>query len=486
MTKDNSEATGAAALVDVIEKTANAVNAITAKVEAIEKTVEIAKQTQYPYGVPGGPHIRRGESALTSRPYRMTALAKAMTMKANNDSRWRDYAKPELELSDELTKAYYHSFGAIGNGGILVPLGASLMPTNPTEMLDGTKADGLPNDLVRKCREMMAGSMEGFDPDRFDATIRKDLSGAGGTTGGTLIGLASQGELIEQLKGMELMSRVGATQMDLPPQGRIRFPRQTSSVTISSSSESATISESTPGTGALELTAKVYTGLVDIPDELLRFATSVDTEAWLRAEFLRELSLKTDRDMIYGSGGRAIQGIINYGSVRLVVATTVATDGNTLEPQDLVRLYADIENTNAPTDRGFFYAMTPILWGGVTSKRASAVGANDNLGPFVFKTALEMIGGGKTAKVVNGYPVHTTTQIPTNRVKGSGTTLTILLGGVGSEWVIARAGVVELTMTNSDSSKFGQRINTMRGSVYMDAGPRHEESFGYIDTLLNQ
>jgi hypothetical protein len=61
----------------------------------------------------------------------------------------------------------------------------------------------------------------------------------------------------------------------------------------------------------------------------------------------------------------------------------------------------------------------------------------------------------------------------------------MVLGGVGSEWVIARAGVAEIVMTNSDGTKFQNRVSTMRGTIYADAGPRHEQSFGVIDTLLN-
>ena len=97
--------------------------------------------------------------------------------------------------------------------------------------------------------------------------------------------------------------------IDLPPQGRLRFPRVTAGVTIAAYAEAATVTESTPATSALELAAKAYSGLVDIPEELIKFATSVSVEAWLRSEFARDISLQTDSDMIVGAGGTAIQGI---------------------------------------------------------------------------------------------------------------------------------------------------------------------------------
>jgi len=459
------------------------------RLDAMEQAIAEAGKPVYPYGVPGSFHIRKGESALTSRPYSVMALAKALQKKADQDSGWGNHAKPELALSEELRKSYYNSFTFCGaEGSVLVPLGSALMPTRQTELADGTKCDGLPSDLVAKCADMVRGSTASFDPDHYDhlmSRIAKGLSSFNATSGGTLVGMAAQGELIEVLRGMEVLSRAGATQIDLPPQGKIRFPRQTSSVTAASTSESLTISGSTPGTGALELDAKPYVGMVDISDELMRFSTSVSVEMWLRQELLRELSLKGDRDSIYGAGGQGIQGLVNYSGVRTVLATTVDTNGNTLGPNDLSRLYASIADQNAPVDRGFFYAMTNTLWAGLLGRRADSITAGDQAGLFLFQAASQMLPNGQNLKSISGYPVMTSTQIPTNRAKGSATNLTMVVGGVGAEWVTARAGIIEMTMTNSHASNFATRTNTLRATMYMDGGPRHEESFGLIDSLVN-
>lgn len=476
-------------VVTTLEKVSAGLEAVQLEQAAMKKSIEDATATRYPHGVPGSFNIRKGENSMGSRPYSLMTLTKALSRKAANDLHWADHAKVELELSEELRKEFADKLNYVGQG-ILVPLGSELLPTNPTELADGTKLEGMSRELVSKCQQLMAPSMHGFDPDEYDymirkGIIRKDLSANTATTGGTLVGLASQGELIEQLKAMEVFSRAGAQQIDLPPQGRIRFPKQTGSVTIAGTTEGASITESTPATSALELNAKAYSGLVDIPDELMKFATSIAVEAWLRSEFLRELALKTDRDMINGAGGQSIQGVVNYSGLNTVLATTVATNGNTLGPADPTRLFSAIADQNAPVDRGFFYALTNTLWGGLTTRRADAVTAADGAGAFMFSALTQLLGGTQPQKSLNGYPVLTSTQVPTNRVKGSGTTLTMLLAGVGAEWIIARAGVVELAVTNSDSTKFQNRITTMRGTVYMDAGPRHEESFGMIDTLLN-
>ena len=122
--------------------------------------------------------------------------------------------------------------------------------------------------------------------------------------------------------------------------------------------------------------------------------------------------------------------------------------------------------------------MTNTLWGGLATRK-------DSQSAFVFSVGINQVGGGLINKLLNGYPVVTSTQVPTDRAKGTASNLTLVLGGVGREWVIGRAGVVSVDVTNSDASKFASRISTFRGTQYVDAGPRHENSFGMIDDVTN-
>jgi len=476
----------AATIVSTVEKAVDSIAGFGDRLEQLEEKVEKASEVQYPYGQPGsGAHaVRKGESVLSSRPWSLMRAAIALKKRSLNEGGWDANAKVEMDLSERLAKEYnqHQKFAA---SGFLAPLASDLMPTGETHLTDGTVLPGLPVELVKECRDTMRASMGGLDWDEYEMlakrgviSVQKDLSANVATTGGTLRGFAAQGELIELLRAQEVMSMVGAQEIDLPPQGAIRFPRVTSGVTINAYSEGATVTESTPGTGALELAAKAYSGLVDIPDELMRFATSVAVEAWLRQEFIRDLSLKTTQDMINGAGGTSIQGLVNYSGLRTVTATTTGANGDTLEAEDPIRLYADIADQNAPVDRGFFYAATNTLLAGLMTRQ-------DSQGAFIFNIAANSLGGGAVQQTLNGHRLMGSTQVPTDRTKGASSNLTMLLGGVGADYVIARSGVVEITMTNSDASKFQQRISTMRGTSYMDAGPRHEESFGIIDDITN-
>lgn len=485
MADDVAKKSPAELLVDQLEgvqksmtAVAEKVDALGSKQDAIEKQFEdLKKPIAKRFGT------RTGEDPLTSRPYSLMRLC----MATRQPERYRNYAKVELGLAERLLKIMA-PMGYVSEGGMPCPFSTYHMPTTETVLDNGEAIPGFPVELVKECGDLMRGS---YAPDRDEilylekstgVVLRKDLSAIVDTSGGTLVGLPAQGQLIDLLRPLEVFSRVGATEITLPPQGSIRFPRDTADPTIAGFGEGATITESTPTTGELVLSAKKYAGLVDIPVELFKFATSVSVEAWLRQKFVRRIAIQTDADMIAGGGGTKIQGVVSYSGFRTVVATTTAANGDTLEANDPALLYADIAEQNARVTNGFFYAFRPNLWVRLTHRRADAVSAGDKAGRYMFEW--DRVGGDPIPDRLEGFPVVVSTNVPADRVKGTGTTLTLVLAGVGPSWIIGRAGVVEIDMTNSDGSKFGQGLNTMRGLVFMDAGPEQEAEFGMIDDLL--
>lgn len=445
-------------------------------------------------GVPG---IRSGnESVLSSEPFMISRLARSLYLRdVKRSSDWEKYGKRERDLCQRLASAYGKT--AYGSSAqFMLPLGASLMEI--PEDVEGKSSQQLPGrELVTEVRQMFNEPQryDGWEQYQRDAArmpflrtgalgaMYKDLSSNSTITGGALVAFPAQGELIEVLRAMEFFSQVGATEITLPPQGSIRFPRQSGTFTIDAYAEAETATESDPASlfGELLLQAKKYVGLVDIPEELLMFS-SVAVEAWLRSELARDHALKVSADSINGTGGKNIQGIINYSGVVTRTASTTATNGDTLDPEDPILLYGDIADQDAPVNSGFFYGMRNALWAQWLSTRVDQ-GSGAGTGAFAFAVAAAHAAGSRPVKTVNGETVVTSTQIPNNRDKGTSTDLTLLLAGVGPEWIIARGGVMEFAMTNSDASKFQQGLSTMRSVQFVDAGPRHEESFGYIDDL---
>lgn len=486
MAEEQQEKTGAELVVETVEKVNATLDTLAERQKATEEKLEEVKKVHFPYGQPNqAPGVRVGEDPLSSRPLSLARLCLAY----RQPSDYAEVAKHELEVSRELRKHFELQGWSPAGLGFCFPFSTDHMPRDDSKTEDGQTLQPFPAELIEKCRQGLVGS---YNPDLDQARwvakragyeqLYKDLSSQVSTTGGTLVGLPAQGELIDLLRPLELFSRVGAQEMALPPQGSVRFPRDTGDPTIDAFAEAGTITESTPSTGELTLTAKKYAGLVDIPVELMKFATSVSVEAWLRGKFVRRVAIKTDRDMIDGAGGTKIKGVITYSGLRVVIASTTGANGDTLEAEDPSRLMADIEDQDARTDESFFFALRPNLWQRVSHRRADSVTAGDKAGPFLFNTAFDAAAA--IPRRLEGEAVVKTTQIPRDRAKGSATDLTLLLAGVGRSWMIARSGVVEIDMTDSDGTKFGQGLNTMRGMVFMDAGPEHEEEFGIVDDLL--
>ncbi len=225
----------------------------------------------------------------------------------------------------------------------------------------------------------------------------------------------------------------------------------------------------------MTLTAKRYSGLVDVTDELLRFAGNSSVEALLRQDLAEQTARVTDKDMIEGPGGTQMLGIINIPSIQTKTASTTGTDGNTMWPEDILNLVAQMAGANAPTDRGVSILMRPELWALITSSRNSQAA-------FMFNSTFN---NGQFGKTLWGYPVIESTNISNTRRKGTGTALTMVLAVVPSEILIGQSGVIDFAMTDSDSTKFQQAIKTVRVMSYLDIGVRHEAAVGLVDQVLN-
>ena len=431
------------------------------------------------------PSIRKGENVMSSRPFSYGRMMLAVVRKQAGDLDFGSQSKVELELAGRLRKESDTMCGQGGSGysQFCAPVASAFMPISWNDV-DGTKENGDPLDLpgytkslVKEIRDHFVSSPD-YDPQeaqrlgvRKDAMVRNDA-----TFGGTLVPLAAQGELIEVLRNSMAIARTpGVRMVPLPPQGSIRYPRQTSLTSISGYTEGATISGSRFGTGAVTLTAKRYSGLVDVTDELLRFAGNTSVEALIRQDLAEQTARVTDKDMIEGPGGTQMLGLINIPSIQTKTAGTVGANGNTMWPEDILNLIAQQAGANAPTERGVAILMRPELWALISASRNSQAA-------YMFQSAF---ANGAFGPGLWGHSVIQSTNISNTRRKGSSAALTMVLSLVPSEILIGQSGVIDFAMTDSDSSKFAQGIKTVRVMSYLDVGVRHESSVGLLDQVLD-
>ncbi len=423
------------------------------------------------------PAVRKGEDTLSSRPFSMLRLFGAMAGHVTPDQ-----AKLELEMTGAFKKALNETGTMIqgGSGGSQWILGASdLLPYDASE-----------HTATKLLREASGQFTKGVDPDKmlWEAERLDNLlvamSYLTDSIGGTLVAPAEQGEVIPLMRNQSAVDRAGARMVPLPPQGKVVYPRMTSASTAYWIGENTSITESNPQTGQAEMMAKKLAVLTRVPNELFKYA-SVSADAMLRMDIAKSLALGFDYACLYGTSGAQPKGLKYYNGsdeVLLYVASTVGTDGDTLNPQDGYLMSSAIEDRNFDLN-GWKWIMRPKMWGKIASFRSSsgAVTTADQLGLFV-QDLTRKLGDGAPPNWT-GYPVVRSSQLPNNLTKGSGTGLTEIWGGVWSEFLMGMYGAVEFAQA-TQGTEFALDQTSIRGILHADCVPRYAGAFARATSLV--
>lgn len=403
-----------------------------------------------------------------------------------------DQCKEELHVHEQL-KGHLRQKGFFpsNKASMLVPMGTGQLPQTHEDGSEWSEMKVLAGEIRQK---QMAALPKAVDFDFHDYVQKKFreksvLTSNDSTLGGSFVAPPQLGEVIELQRNFEAFSRAGARQLALPPNGRIQFPKQTGAGTAYWVGENVALTGSNVTTGQLSLEAKKLGALYDVTDEMLRFA-SQDMEAMLRTDLAAVLGLEADAKQFDGVGGTQIKGLLTYPTstswtsstdkVLLYVATTAATDGNTFAPQDFVKMTHLLPDPVQQLNKTWL--LRTDFAQNIMAKRADAVSAADAAGPFVFSITRNPNNG--MAMNVYGSDIVLSSNVPGNRVKGSGTTLTCAVLGAFSDWIIARSGVMEVLVNPWETTAFANVYNRVRAIQYIDAGPRHLASFAFCDTLL--
>lgn len=425
----------------------------------------------------GPPNVRKGENTMTSRGYSFLRAFGVMAGVLKPEQ-----CSVEVGLSRNLQKSLdSHGFIKGLTNSLLLPFSSQLMSQNHGD-----------EDLAREVGQVVRAGMDGYDADEYRRNMsnipglrQRALSWVDEATGGVLVAPPMQGELIDVFRNNEVLIQAGAQVLGMPPNGRIIFPAQKSASTAYWIGENTAITESTPGTGDVVLSAKKLGILTKIPNELFRFA-SVSIEMFIRQDMARVMALKMDKSLLEAVGSTVEpKGIINYTNITTHVATTTGANGDTFQPEDIAKMVGKVESQNA-----YFKAfiMRPLMWAALVNRRADAITAADAKGPFMFNVWRElgdnMMLDRLNPAVLSGYPALKSTQTSNARVKGSGTTLTYILGGDFTDYMIAMSGVVEFQVSTQGDTVFAADQTAFRGILYCDGAPRHEASFVLCDSLL--
>lgn len=197
------------------------------------------------------------------------------------------------------------------------------------------RAQGAPiknNSILEEVAEIVRKRYSETDPSFVDVVSAraKDLMATG--NGGNLIVETYAADFLDLLWNNTILDKVGVRFMPSAT-GNLTIPKILSGVAAGYVGEGGTIDTSTLTFGKIRLSVKKLMALVPISNDLLRY-TSVNVDAILRDNLLKQLAQVADYAVIYGKGGDyEPRGIVNTAEVikETSAQTTVATRAMGLE-----------------------------------------------------------------------------------------------------------------------------------------------------------
>jgi HK97 family phage major capsid protein len=433
-----------------------------------------------PASVFGGRNVRTGENPLASRGFSFMKMLGVITGACAPDQ-----AKVEIDIHNRMHQTLANHDGYTYQGGHFPGQKAFLAPL-ATSYLHEQYVD---RNFRNEMRQLVNAGMEGADYDEMNWIRRKQLGaqGYGQKTlswlneylGGALVAPPEMGELIELLRNKEALVNAGARTVPLPPQGRLKYPRQTASSLTYWVGENSPITASDVGVGEITLQAKKLAVLIKAPNELIRFASPA-AEALMRDDMTKSLALGLDLAGLEGQGGdNRPRGIINMPNIYNLSSSSQTANGDRIVGNDIYRFFTAVEEANAEFE-GFI--MRPKTMYKYYQLRSDAVAQGDAQGPFLFSLIREA-GEGMAKPMLGGYPVTKSTQVSQSRAKGSASNLTYIVGGMWSDLLIGMFGAIEFSATTMGDTSFVNDQTWVKGILSADIQARHEAAFVLMDGL---
>lgn len=436
------------------------------------------------YGDPvrkGIPFVRRGADTLSSAPFSIAKLSQVTTGAAGMET-----VPTEIAESNRLRKAMVEFYGqGVGDYPIrsfLVPLAWECIPD---QIARDSQFDGL--------KKSMDAGVGSIDPDYFDSraavqtytkgervVLKKTaMSWINQQTGGALVAPAAFGDLIPILRNKLVLQNIGATNVPLPTQGSYTFPRQTGVTTPQNLPENTAATESNPTYDDVTMTPKQFITLVRASNQLLTTAPAL-AEASIRNDLGEQIARKFDLDGLEGKGGpNRITGLINQPGISTVVAKTTGANGDTWKPVDVARIIraAMAKNSDVKT-----WVMRPDMWLGITETRADAVTPGDAAGGYLWSLMRQFADDFGTT--LRQRAVVTSNQVSGSRTKGSGTTLTYILGVDGQEVMVGMHGVLVIDANPWETTAYASNQTLMRAILFGDVAVRRPAGIAFMDSLI--
>jgi HK97 family phage major capsid protein len=290
----------------------------------------------------------------------------------------------------------------------------------------------------------------------------------GGGPGSNLIQTDVSPTIIDRLREMPIVRRLGATVLS-GLVGNLNVPRLKASATAQWVAESGAITASDPQTDAVSLVPNHAGGIVEISRNMIQ-QPSLDVAALVENDLSLILAVALDQAAINGAGGTAPAGLLTAGSGIGNVALGAAGAAPTWNA--LIAAIAAVDTANAMPGMG------TLGWAGnakVTSVlRRTLKTAADTASNFIMTDPT----------MLAGYPYQSSQNVPSNLTKAAGTNLSALLFGDWAQLVIGFWSAGDILVNPFESTAYSKGNVQIRAMMTADVAIRQPLAFCAITDMV--
>jgi HK97 family phage major capsid protein len=302
--------------------------------------------------------------------------------------------------------------------------------------------------------------------------FKRDMSATGGTSGseGGVNIQTNVGGIIDVLLPATVLNGLGITRFDNLT-GNLDLPTASTQPAAGWNTENGTATEKSPAFSKISFSPKRLAAYIQVSNQLLR-QSSNSIDAYVRQYLINAMAIELEKAAIKGGGSNEPTGIIGNSNVNVIYAggassNSTNANGAAIVWADVVNAMKAVENNNA---MGQAYLTNPLVKAAlqVTGRQSSGVEGN-----FILQS-----GAGE----LNGYPLATTTNVPSNLSKGTSSTLSAMIFGDFSKLAVASWGGMELTVDPYSGATAG--LTNMVLNAYMDVNLLQPKAFSVCKDIV--
>jgi len=331
---------------------------------------------------------------------------------------------------------------------------------------NGEQRDGF--SLGRACRAIAKKDFNfaPYEKEVFDNMEAKAMSQGTDTAGGFIVPEEAILSVIEKLKSRVVAYELGARDMavsGIP----VTLPRISSSASAVWVAENATITASDLVFQQLSLTPKTAAGRVVLSNQLLETSNPA-ADRVIEEDLGSQLGIAVDSACLIGGGAGEPTGIISTAGVGSVAGVAAANIVDGIDK--LIDFEQDLQTADAYGGR-LGWAIHPSVLGAIREMVVDGAGTSVPL-------SNQIVSEGYADKIL-GHAYATTTSLTAFAAGGAASATNSMIFGNWEDLMIARWGGLRLMASNTSDDAFSKDQTHIRGTIRVDVGLRHVESFSF-------